>query len=252
VAADELEASIKRFKTQVIDSGRYLNLPQSPDQSEWLAALCPLQWHGTHAQEWLPLMDHIYHTWVRDGVLLDAGKGGIRPTLALNMAHAFRVGGDGRAAEILERNLAISGPTYRWPDLVHPLTLGGTGAVPHDVSAAAAYIGLLRELYVSEDSEHGELWLFSGVPARWWQGQGQFKLAGVQTCFGLFGIRVDYSEKQLRLTLSPRFFVLPEKIRIFLPGPAAHISAGEFVGNQLVLPADTVYVEVLLQAMVFS
>jgi hypothetical protein len=91
---------------------------------------------------------------------------GLSPALTLRIAACELEAGDQRAWRRLRRTLDAATSTFTWPEAVHPRLGGGSAGEGHHGGAAAAFLGLVRQVVVREPPAGG-LSLLTVFPAEW-------------------------------------------------------------------------------------
>ncbi len=166
-----------------------------------------------------------------------AGPAGFDVAATAAAAAADVEAGEPVALERLTWLLDAGGPTWAWPDHVHPRTGAGSDGDGHSLAASAAFVLLVRDLLVSEPTA-GHAAVLPLVPEGW-RGQpvevDDVPLSG--------GVRLSYAVRwhgprpallweatgPLRLTapgLDPRFGTTEARGEALLSGPASTTAPG--------------------------
>jgi glycogen debranching enzyme len=162
------------------------------------------------------LMERSFDAYHERWIAPDSGgfrhrQGQFWPYGGLELAHAYlRLGRDDVLHEILGWTLShqtLPG-TYAWAEQVDPERGGISGGdMPH-AWAAASFATLVREMIVTEQDGHLEL--FTGVPTWWFEGDRNVTLEEAPTHFGALRLHTEGTIQAtdegwsgvLRLTLS--------------------------------------------------
>lgn len=95
-----------------------------------------------------------------------AGPAGYDVVATMAAAAAELAAGDAAALGRLAWLLGVGGPTWAWPDHVHPRTGSGSDGRGHSPTATAAFLLLVRDLLVTEP-EPGDAVLLPVLPDAW-------------------------------------------------------------------------------------
>ncbi len=142
---------------------------------------------------------------------------GLNAYLSVQLARALLALGDPRWFEILEALMRFGGPTYSWPEAIHPRSNGGCMGDGDHGWAAAEFISLVREMLVREQG--GELHLAAGVPGRWLAEEAELSLTRATTLAGTLSYRLWRERDRLRLLweLKPNPLSEPMPLYFYLP-----------------------------------
>ncbi|MEW6511770.1 MAG: hypothetical protein AB1428_12535, partial [Bacteroidota bacterium] len=106
---------------------------------------------------------------------------GMNAYLTLHLAHAWlHEGNRSEFWKLFSAVAAHASPTLNFPEAIHPQTGGGSMGDGHHGWAAAEICLALRDAFVREvwkdNQRDPELVMLSGIPAEWFQGDGQFSI----------------------------------------------------------------------------
>jgi hypothetical protein len=104
-----------------------------------------------------------------DAHLNTIGPRGLGTYRTMRLAMAELGLGDQRALQRVDWLAKASSATGTWPDLIHPVSGGGSGGPGHSGSANAAFLLFMRELLISESTQDKgvELRLLRLLPTHW-------------------------------------------------------------------------------------
>ena len=91
---------------------------------------------------------------------------GLGPAATLSIAACELEAGDQRAWRRLRWLLEAAGPTFTWPEAIHPRLGGGCGGDGHHGGVAAAFLNFVRDVLVREQADGG-LALLTIFPPEW-------------------------------------------------------------------------------------
>ena len=169
--------------------------------------------------EWVPgTVEFLARRNLRDGLFLQKIiHTGLNPYLSVQLARALLVRQDPRAFAILESLLRHGGPTFAWPEAIHPRTGGGCMGDGDHGWAAAEFLNLTRDLLVRE--ERGALLLCSGAPEAWFREGATLAVEGAPTLHGTVAFRLTVGVDALALdwTCTRRAHQDPADLFLCLP-----------------------------------
>ncbi len=146
---------------------------------------------------------------------------GKNPYLSAQLAKAqIHVGNENAALEIVSSLLDHATETFTWPEAIHPITGGGCMGDGDHGWAAAEYVNLIRDMFVTELGE--TLVIAAAVPENWFSIPGSINIRNAATNFGMLSydltwnneemlFKWDYTQNKLMPALKtvlrlPRFF----------------------------------------------
>jgi len=113
---------------------------------------------------------------------------------------------------LLANFLDLAGPTWNWPDYIHPVTKGGVGATGHDPLVLYQVLLWLRILLVDETEEG--IHLLPGMAAHVFGERPKLRLAGLSTRFGAFSLEWETIGDMAQLKFESDFHAKPGWIMI--------------------------------------
>ena len=162
-----------------------------------------------------------------------AASTGLSPAATLALAGVELAAGDARCLARLRWLVEVSGPTFTWPDALHPTSRTGTVGEGHSMVAAAAFATFVRRLLVDEDAAHGAGLAILRVLPEEWRGQG-IEVHDAPTDFGTLSYAVRWHGERPALLWD----VTGERpVRITAPALAPGWSTDERHGETLLVPA---------------
>lgn len=209
-----------------------------------LVAIWPLDLFSPF-EPWVgPTVEFLYQNNLKQGLFYQQIiHTGLNAYLSVQFAQVLLARGDERAWEVIEALLAFGGPTFVWPEAIHPKTHGGCMGDGDHGWAAAEFVDLVRCLLVKE--QQGELLLGLGLRSKWIQSEQSVCLSEAPSDHGLVDWELNIYAEQFEFTWkiergalqapAPAFLVLPRacvdgpdwglnKTRIALDGPSGRLS----------------------------
>ncbi len=217
---DALIGALARTRGDVLPTSPYRN----PDNASIgnLVAVSPLDLYRPEEPWFRPTVDFLMRHNLLDGLFFQKIiHTGLNAYLSVQLARALLALGDPRWFQILEALLHSAGPTYCWPEAIHPRSGGGCMGDGDHGWAAAEFISLIREMLVREQG--GELHLAAGVPADWFKTDAQLALTHATTLAGTLSYRLWREQDSLRLhwQLTPN--ALSEKMALIFHLPQGFV-----------------------------
>lgn len=156
------------------------------------------------------------HSSFEGGFFQNMIHSGINAYLTLHLAQVRLRAGQPEAAWTLMQCVAdLATPTGQWPEAIHPRTHGGCMGDGQHIWAAAEWAQLLRNCFVREEA--GRLVIASGVPPRWWSGEGA-SFGPTLTPFGPVTVRILPVGTGATVTVDGAWRGPPPRLDILLPG----------------------------------
>jgi hypothetical protein len=164
------------------------------------------------------------HCFQRGGFFQEMIHSGINAYLTLDLAQTLLRNGDPAFAELIRSVANLASPTGQWPEAIHPLTLGGCMGDGQHGWAAAEWIMMIRNCFVREEEEAGELIIGSGILPEWRENGDELHFGPTLTAWG--EVTVDLNASGLQVNASWRGH--PPRVRIAMPGflPVTDVLAG--------------------------
>ncbi|MDT8447631.1 MAG: hypothetical protein RRB13_12130 [bacterium] len=164
-----------------------------------LVALWPLDLISPF-ESWVgPTVEFLYRNNLKQGLFYQQIiHTGLNAYLSVQFAQVLLARGDERVWEVIEALLKMGGPTYVWPEAIHPKSHGGCMGDGDHGWAAAEFANLMRCLLVKE--QQGELLFGLGLQADWLSEGAKISIHEAPTDFGL--VHWDLTCKQELMTLT--------------------------------------------------
>ena len=157
---------------------------------------------------------------VRGGFFQDMIHSGINPYLTLHLAQALMRAGDARWARLIRTVAELASPTGQWPEAIHPLTGGGCMGDGQHVWAAAEWVMMMRNMFLYEEPEKGQLVLGAGIAPQWLRPGARLSIGPAPTSWGPVELTIEARAEQIRLDWIPQWREREPNIQIRLPGHA--------------------------------
>ncbi|HEY8961550.1 MAG TPA: hypothetical protein VIM57_05030, partial [Luteolibacter sp.] len=164
------------------------------------------------------------HCFQRGGFFQEMIHSGINAYLTLDLAQTLLRNDDPAFADLVRSVANLASPTGQWPEAIHPLTLGGCMGDGQHGWAAAEWIMMIRNCFVREEEETGELILGSGILPEWWENGVEMCFGPTPTAWGDVAVELDSSG----LIMNASWRGSPPRVRIGVPGfsPVTEVRAG--------------------------
>lgn len=102
-----------------------------------------------------------------------------------------------------------------WPDIIHPISKGGSYGNGQSVLAHADYILLIKNMIMSE--QKNILHLLPCIPEEWLTEEAPLKATNIRTKFGSISLTVKKENTTLRVSFQPTFSRTPDRILFSSP-----------------------------------
>ena len=174
------------------------------------------------------------HCFVKGGFFHDMSHSGINPYLTLHIAQVLLRAGDMKFYELMDTIAKLASPTQQWPEAIHPATGGGCMGDGQHVWAAAEWVMMLRNCFVSEDTEKKKLILCPGVLPYWYANQPEISFGPAPTSMGKVNVSVAVHGPELVVEWQGNWHGQAPLIEVRVPGfNGRQVSGGS--KNQVVL-----------------
>ncbi len=153
---------------------------------------------------------------VNDGFFLDIIHSGINPYLTLHLAQALMRAGRIGSLDLYRTVADLASPTGRWPEAIHPRTLGGCMGDGDHAWAAAEWILMMRNSFIRE--EGNKIVLGSGIFPSWYRRNDKISFGPAPTPFGEMIVRIEPKTQGLLVTWEGSWRTCPPSLEISIPG----------------------------------
>jgi len=153
---------------------------------------------------------------VNDGFFLDIIHSGINPYLTLHLAQALMRAGREGCLDLYRTVADLASPTGRWPEAIHPRTLGGCMGDGDHVWAAAEWILMVRNSFIRE--EGNKIVLGSGIFPSWCRKNDVISFGPAPTPFGEMSVRVEPKIQGLQVSWEGAWRTCPPALEVSVPG----------------------------------
>jgi hypothetical protein len=165
----------------------------------------------TQTAEWL-----WEHCFIHDGFFQDMIHSGINIYLSLALAQTFLRRGDARHRRIVRAVVHLASPTGKWPEAVHPRTLGGCMGDGEHGWAAAEWCEMMRALFVLET--RAGLTIGAGLFPEWFETGESLAYGPTLTPHGPASVRFDPDGDDWLISVSGQWRGEPPRLRVEAPG----------------------------------
>lgn len=241
--ANDMEAILREFRgdveasmAQAFAETGLQGLPCSPyrrmDSAAIgnLAGISPLEVTDPDAEWVRGTLEYLMQNNLRDGLFLQKIiHTGLNVYLSAQLARVLMRRFDPRAFDILKAILNHGGPTFAWPEAIHPRTLGGCMGDGDHGWAAAEFLNIVRDLLVRE--EQGHLLLLSGAPEAWFHRGVTMGATDAPSVHGGVSFKMEIGARTLTLAWTVRRRPHQESGDLFLCLPVALAGAFAISGR---------------------
>ncbi|NDV61786.1 hypothetical protein G0Q06_04920 [Puniceicoccales bacterium CK1056] len=160
--------------------------------------------------EWLK--NHSFHKGTFFQNMIHSG---MNAYLTLDIAQTFLRAGDPRYWQLVCATAEAASPTGKWPEAVHPNTMGGCMGDGEHAWAAAEWCQMMRALFI-DDSGHS-LKIGQGLPAAWLGQEKPLSFGPTLTRWGPLSVDLRKSEGTWKIHVLAEWRGIPPEIEICLP-----------------------------------
>ncbi|MBC2593592.1 hypothetical protein H5P28_04885 [Ruficoccus amylovorans] len=156
------------------------------------------------------------HCFLEDAFFQDMIHSGLNIYLSLALAQTFLRRGDERCRRIVKACTRLASPTGKWPEAVHPRTLGGCMGDGEHGWAAAEWCEMMRALFIRE-SEDG-LILGEGLFPEWFEADEPMAYGPTLTRFGPVTLELEPLDGQWQLRILGEWRDKAPRLQVRIPG----------------------------------
>lgn len=153
---------------------------------------------------------------VNDGFFLDIIHSGINPYLTLHLAQVLMRAGRINFLNLFRTVADLASPTGKWPEAIHPRTLGGCMGDGDHAWAAAEWILMVWNSFIRE--EGNKVTLGSGIFPSWYRKNTVISFGPAPTPFGNMSVRIEPHEPGLLVKWQGTWRTCPPAMEVSLPG----------------------------------
>ncbi len=165
----------------------------------------------TRSVEWL-----WKHCFIKDGFFQDMIHSGINIYLSLAIAQTFLRRGDARHRRIIKAVARLASPTGKWPEAVHPRTLGGCMGDGEHGWAAAEWCEMMRSLFIRESES--DLVIGEGLFPEWLEAGELIAYGPTLTPFGLVTVELEPAGEDWQIRVQGEWRDEPPRLRVEIEG----------------------------------
>jgi hypothetical protein len=159
------------------------------------------------------LVSHSFHN---GGFFQNMIHSGINAYLTLDLAQTYLRLGDARYWDLIRATAEIASPTGKWPEAVHPNTLGGCMGDGEHAWAAAEWCQMMRALFVDDAGDVLEL--AKGIPEDWLQQESPLAFGPTLTKWGRIRVKMVRRNGKWDINLEAEWHSSPPELKNCLPG----------------------------------
>jgi hypothetical protein len=221
--ADDMRRSIERSLERIPASRSQGGIPASPYRRMDAGAIgslvadYPLQLFEPGDPRIMATVEAVLRSHIhKGGFFQDVIHSGMNAYLTLDIAQTLLRAGDSRYRDLMQTVAELASPTGQWPEAIHPHTLGGCMGDGQHGWAAAEWVMMIRNCFVSE--EHDRLAVGSGLFAQWFESDDEILFGPTLTPWGPVTVRIVTPRSQPRLTVEGEWRGVTPRIDVAVPG----------------------------------
>ncbi|MBD3426427.1 MAG: hypothetical protein GF409_04255 [Candidatus Omnitrophica bacterium] len=193
----------------------------------------PLKIYGPREKAILDTADFLIEKDFLNGLFFhEIAHSGVNIYLSLQIAQVLLRAGDTRFIGIMDAAGEIASDTGQWPEAIHPWTGGGCMGDGQHLWAAAEWVMMVRNCFITEEKD--KLVLCSGIRDEWLAEGNRLFFGPAPTPFGDCSIEIACFGGKISVGLDADWRGKRPEVEVRLPGrPAVHMGEG----------SDTVQIE---------
>jgi hypothetical protein len=192
---DEMHRSLLTSISTVLHKKQLQSIPVSPNRRMdsgaigSLAADYPLQLFAAGDERIMATADYLMENCLYKGCFFqDMIHSGINIYMTLMLAQVYLRAGDARYYSLFAGAAESASPTGQWPEAIHPRTGGGCMGDGQHGWAAAEWVMMIRNMFVSEEKDR--LVIGRGIRREWLQTGEKIAFGPTSTPFGKITVSI--------------------------------------------------------------